>query len=239
MQRTISYTEEDLLPISALSHLVFCERRTALIHLEQIWTENIFTAEGRVLHERAHEETSENRIDTRVSRGLRIHSLRLGIAGIMDVVEFIKSSDSTKSNRVIQLTDQEGLWKPLPVEYKRGKPKLDNCDKVQLCAQALCLEEMLDVTIEFGNIFYGKPRRRMTVKFDQPLRKETEDSAARLHELYKRGTTPPPNYSKKCLNCSLVDTCKPKATERYSSASKYVENILRDIKLSEQISRTD
>ena len=172
------YTEDDLLPLSALQHLIFCERQCALIHIEQAWAENLFTAEGRIMHERVHEEGRESRGDIRVEHGLSLRSLRLGLIGKADVVEFHRWKG--------------GSWLPFPVEYKRGKPKKDNSDRVQLCAQALCLEEMLNIAVPEGALFYGKNRRRAEVVFDIPLRKETEDAAIRLHELIASGRTPKP-----------------------------------------------
>lgn len=191
----MSYAEDDLLSLSALQHLVFCERQCALIHIEQAWSENLFTAEGRIMHERVHEAGWESRGDVRTARDVSLRSLRLGLIGKSDVVEF-----HGRTGRI---------WRPFPVEHKRGKPKPDESDRVQLCAQALCLEEMLGVDIAAGAIFYGKTRHRMDVDFDAPLREETEKAAARLHELIESGKTPEPLYTKKCRSCSLVDQCLP------------------------------
>lgn len=202
------YTEADLLPLSALQHLMFCERQCALIHIEQVWTENRFTAEGRVMHERAHDGGSESRGGVRTARGLRIRSLRLGLIGQADVVEFPKGGP------------------PYPVEYKRGKPKANRCDEVQLCAQAICLEEMLEVDIPGGALFYGQPKRRTDVLFDEELRKLTENTAARLHELLACGATPPAVYSKKCDSCSLYEVCRPKTAGAGKSARRYLGQML-------------
>jgi CRISPR-associated exonuclease Cas4 len=200
------YSEDELLPISALQHLAFCERQWALIHLEQVWSENAFTAEGRHLHEKTHEAEAENRPGLRIVRGLRLRCLRLGLVGQADVVEFHAAEAG------IALDGAAGLWRPFPVEYKRGKAKLDNCDRVQLCAQALCLEEMLGTPIQEGALFYGRPRRREQVEFTPALRAETETLAARLHELYQSGKTPKAAYSSKCKSCSLLEHCLPKVT---------------------------
>jgi CRISPR-associated exonuclease Cas4 len=229
------YVEDDLLPLSALSHLVFCERRTALIHLEQVWAENQLTTEGRILHERAHSQDAEMRGGLRIVRGLRIHSFRLGLVGMADVVEFNKEEReivTPTGRKTVRLSGSDGWWRPAPVEYKRGKPKPDRCDEVQLCAQALCLEEMLAVTITAGAIFYGRPRRRTNVTFDTPLRQETERVAVRLHELYRSARTPPAVYMKKCRSCSLLEICRPKATQVHSSASRYIAATLREIDTS-------
>jgi CRISPR-associated exonuclease Cas4 len=221
------FTENDLLSISALQHLAFCERQWALIHLEQAWAENVLTAEGRVMHDRAHDDQTESRAGVRTARTLRIRSLRLGLAGMMDVVEFER--EEADSKEAIRLKGVSGLWRPIPVEYKHGQPKSRNCDEIQLCAQALCLEEMLDVAISSGAIFYGRPRRRTEVTFNIALRQETEALAARLHELYSLGKTPPPVYSPKCPNCSLLDICKPKVMATRSTASRYIGTSFRDI----------
>jgi CRISPR-associated exonuclease Cas4 len=180
------YTEDELLPLSSLQHLVFCERQWALIHLEQQWAENELTAEGRNLHERADEGADEWRDGVRICRGIRLRSLRLGLVGRADVVEFRPTA--------------EGPMQPYPVEYKRGRPKPDRCDEVQLCAQALCLEEMLQRPVPSGAIFYGQPRRRADVTLDAQLRRETETLA----------------YQKKCDRCSLYSICLPKSTAEKS-----------------------
>lgn len=232
------FSESDLLPISALQHLAFCERQWALIHLEQQWGENRLTAEGRVLHERVHEQESESRGDLRIARGLRLRSLRLGLSGIADVVEFRQAMNESQQPSGSLLTSiclagAGGRWKPYPVEYKRGKPKPDRCDEVQLCAQALCLEEMLGVHISCAAIFYGRPRRRTEVALDSSLREETEALAERLHELFRLGTTPVAVYSKKCRSCSLLDRCHPKVTSSRTAASRYIHTFLRDMKTAE------
>lgn len=204
------YDEDELLPLSGLQHLAFCERQWALIHIEGIWTENRLTVEGRHLHERVHQQESETRGKVRIVRGLRLHSLRLGIIGQADVVEFHAG---------------EGKELPFPVEYKRGRPKPDICDEVQLCAQALCLEEMLNVTIREGAIFYGQPRRRHDVVFTDELRMETEARAERMHRLFQEGATPIAPYQSKCDNCSLYHWCLPKTTGKNKSVSTYIQQI--------------
>lgn len=232
----MTFLESDLLPVSALQHLAFCERQCALIHLEQQWEENRFTAEGRVLHDRAHGQESESRGDIKVVRGLRLHSLRLGLVGVADVVEFTSlGSDPTDSGSVshkagVTLPGVPGRWLPKPVEYKRGKPKPDRTDEVQLCAQALCLEEMLGMAVNAGAIFYGRPRHRLEVRISDGLRKDTEELAQRLHELYDAGVTPPAIYGKKCKSCSLLDICQPKATGARTAVGRYVDTVLWQIR---------
>jgi len=211
------YSENQLLPISALQHWVFCPRQCGLIHLEQAWEENRLTAEGRRLHERVHEADDENRPGVRIVRGLRIHSFRLGLIGQADVVEFHQSSQG------IELQGAAGLWQPLPVEYKRGRPKHDRCDEVQLCAQAVCLEEMLQVNITEGAFFYGKPRRRKLVEFTDALRRQTEQTARQVHELLDSGQTPTALYGKKCKSCSLYSRCMPKTTGVKKKIDLYLE----------------
>lgn len=188
------YTEDQLLPISALQHLLFCERQCALIHIEQVWSENVFTAEGNVLHERAHEGPDESRPGIRITRGLPVRSFQLGLNGQCDVVEFHAG---------------EGSGQVLPVEYKRGKPKSHRADEVQLCAQGLCLEEMLGVQVERGALYYGERRHRTEIPFDEPLRTLTCDTAARLHAMIASRVTPPAQKEKKCESCSLVEICMP------------------------------
>jgi CRISPR-associated exonuclease Cas4 len=214
------YTEDDLLPISALQHLLFCERQCALIHIEQIWSENLFTAEGRIMHERVHTADRESRGDVRIEFGMSVRSLRLGLIGKADVVEFHRKPDSQNTG--------SAEWMPFPVEYKRGKPKKDNCDKVQICAQALCLEEMLDVEVPCGALFYGKKRRRTDVVFDGALRQQTEDAAIRLHALIASGQTPKPVYTPKCDSCSLMEICLPKTIERKRSVKRYLSGAIRE-----------
>jgi len=214
-----------LMPVSALQHLAFCERQWGLIHLENVWEESLLTAEGRILHDKTHQSETEVRGDLRIAHAVRIRSLRLGLSGQADVIEFHKTDETFGA---VELHGVRGLWKPFPVEYKRGKPKFGNCDKVQLCAQALCLEEMLSAQIAEGALFYGKTRRRLDVEFDTSLRSETEALARRLHELFKKGVTPQGEYSKKCDNCSLLDLCKPKAIRPNHSARDYLRRALID-----------
>lgn len=210
----MNYHEDDLLPISALQHLLFCPRQCALIHIEQAWSENLFTAQGRILHEKVHSETAERRRDVRVEYGMSLRSLRLGMVGKADVVEFHRTPS--------------GDWRPFPVEYKRGRKKPDNRDNVQLCAQALCLEEMLHAAIPRGAIYYGKERHRTDVEFDEALRKETEATAGRLRRLIASGKTPPPVYEEKCDTCSLMGICLPKTIEKGKSVSQYFTAMVKE-----------
>lgn len=219
-QNEITYSEDDLLPLSGLQHLLFCERQCALIHVEQIWMENRLTAEGRIMHERVHDADRISRGGIRVEYAMPLRSLKLGLIAKADVVEFHRKRDSVNEER-----DE---WQPFPVEYKRGKPKKDNSDKVQLCAQAICLEEMLDVKIPEGAIFYGKTRRRQDVVFDEELRRITGETAKRFHELVEKGQTPKPVFMKRCNSCSVYEICLPKTVEKGRSISNYLNDLVRE-----------
>ncbi|OGP53078.1 MAG: CRISPR-associated protein Cas4 [Deltaproteobacteria bacterium RBG_13_52_11] len=204
--------EDEPVPISALNQYSYCPRRCALIHIEQLWDENRATAEGRIMHERVHEQDRESRGDVRIEYGLPLRSLRLGLIGKADVVEFHRVG--------------KDFWQPFPVEYKRGKPKHDHCDLIQLCAQAICLEEMLSVSVPTGAIFYGRTRRRLDVTFDDALRLETEETADKARRLITAGVTPPPVYEKRCKSCSLIGECMPKTIEKKSSVKRYLTRMV-------------
>lgn len=199
------YSEDELLPLSGLQHLVFCERQWALIHIEQQWEENRLTAEGRLLHETAHSSGVESRGDVKIVRGLSLRCLRLGLSGQADVVEFHGDI-------------------PFPVEYKRGKPKGNLCDEIQLCAQALCLEEMLSVSIPQGALFYGTTRRRVDVSFNTPLRQQVERLAERMQEFFRQGKTPAAVYAPRCEQCSLIEVCLP---HRKIGGDRYLKDRIR------------
>ncbi len=188
---------DDPIPISALQHAVYCLRQAALIHIERVWAENRFTAEGRVLHDVAHEPGSRKDRGVRRVSALPLACRRLNLAGVADMVEFRPGEDGEIA---------------FPVEYKRGKPKLHRADEVQLCAQALCLEEMTGHTVPQGALFYGETRRRVVVPFDTALRKLTEHTALAFGALLAAGRTPPPVWrADRCRPCSLIELCRPKA----------------------------
>ena len=208
------YNEDDLIPLSALQHLLFCERQCALIHIEQVWEENRLTIEGHHLHKRVDEVGQESRGRIRTVFSLPIRSLNLGLSGKADAVEFHREGEKGQAEAVI--------WRPFPVEFKRGKPKLNDCDLVQLCAQALCLEEMLGLDVPEGAMYYGKPRRRLAVVFDAALRVETAQAAERLHELIRLGKTPSVRYGRKCDSCSLLSLCLPKVTGAHRQVAGYL-----------------
>jgi len=217
----------DLLPISALQHLLYCERQCALIHLEQVWAENQFTAEGNVMHEKAHDGPDETKQGVRIVRGLDVKSERLGLSGQCDVVEFHGGAGSLPGEHAsgplpAASPASQHFDRVLPVEYKRGKPKAHRADEVQLCAQALCLEETLGQAIPEGRLFYGKTRRRTDVVFDADLRALTLAAVTRLHQLINQGITPQAVYEeRKCGACSLKDLCMPLAMRFQRGASAW------------------
>lgn len=206
------YNIDDLIQLSSLQHYAFCPRQCAMIHVEQAWTENRLTAEGRIMHEHVHEEGDESRGDIRIERGVSLRSLQLGLIGKADVIEYHRQPD--------------GTWLAFPVEYKRGKPKPDHSDKIQLCAQALCLEEMLNTKISSGALFYGKTRRRLDVIFDEALRRETQEVAKLTRDLIEAGLTPKPAYAKRCESCSLVAECLPKTIQKKRTVNNYLKRML-------------
>ena len=207
----MAYNEEDYLQLSGLQHFSFCRRQWALIHIEQQWAENLRTIDGRILHEKAHDSAArEKRGDLIVTRDMRIQSSALGISGSCDVVEFHKGDQG------IPLPDQSGLWQPYPVEYKRGAPKVAEADRLQLCAQAMCLEEMLCCDIPEGAIFYGEIRRREVVDIDEELRSRVRELLSQMHDLYHRSYTPKVKPTKGCNACSLKELCLPKLAKRRS-----------------------
>lgn len=224
--------DDSLLPLSALQHLLFCERQCALIHLEQLWAENRLTVEGQHLHRKAHQGVSERRGRVWTLRGLLLRSERLGLIGKADVVEVEPPADweigRAAAGELFDLLRRDGAsgWRVTPVEYKRGKPKADDSDRVQLAAQALCLEEMLGLRIGEGWLFYGAQRRRTEVTLDDALRATVARTAGRLHEIFDSGRTPPARRMKKCRNCSLVELCLPDVVHRQAAA--YTERMLRD-----------
>jgi CRISPR-associated exonuclease Cas4 len=193
--------EDALIPLSALQHHLFCPRQCALIHVEGLWAEDAATAEGRILHEHADSGTREKRPNVRVARGIALRSLALGVSGRADVVEF-------------HLAPQGRPATPFPVEYKRGKPKSHRADEVQLCAQAICLEEMCGADVPQGALFYGVTRRRVVVMFDAALRALTARVAAEARDNIAALRTPPPVFTPSCKRCSLADLCQPQRLEK-------------------------
>jgi CRISPR-associated exonuclease Cas4 len=187
--------EDALISLSALQHFLFCPRQCALIHVEQLWAEDSATAEGRALHERADSGQPERRQGVKILRSLALRSFALGVTGKADVVEMHGAI-------------------PYPVEYKRGRPKAHRADEVQLCAQAICLEEMFGQPVPRGALFYGATRRRLEIGFDETLRALTTDIAARTRDMLAAGHTPSPDYKPTCEKCSLREICAPEPLQK-------------------------
>ena len=218
----MEYNEEDFLLLSGIQHFSFCKRQWALIHIEQQWQENLRTIEGEILHEKTHNNSvKEKRGDLIVSRGMAIFSRTLGITGTCDVVELHKSSDG------VNIFGRDGTYKPVPVEYKRGKPKDDESDVLQLCAQAMCLEEMLLCTIPEAFLFYGETKRRLKILLDDALRERVKTVFKEMHELYDRRYTPKVKISKSCKACSLTELCMPRLCKNPSALDYMKKNILQ------------
>ena len=213
---------DEPLMISALQHFVFCRRQWALIHVEQLWKDNVRTVEGNLMHQREHDEKQiEKRPGLITMRGLRVHSRRLNVTGICDVVEFRQQEDG------ISLPGYEGHWQPYPVEYKRGRPKTHDADELQLCAQAMCLEEMLLCSVPEGSLYYGEPRRRTGVAFSTDMRQRVETLLAEMHQHMQRGYTPRPRQTKSCQACSLRDLCLP-GLGKAPSVSDYIGQHIKE-----------
>ena len=218
----MDYKEEDYLQISGLQHFSFCRRQWALIHIEQLWAENLRTVEGNILHERAHDPSfKEHRGQLLITRDMRVFSPSLGISGDCDIVEFHRCPDG------IHLHGQEGLWKPYPIEYKHGSPREDHANELQLCAQAMCLEEMLCCNIPEGAIFFGETRHREKIILTDELRQEVKTSLAEMHSLYSRQYTPRVKPSKSCNACSLKELCIPKLMKQ-KSVCNYLKQHMED-----------
>lgn len=217
-----AWPEEEILQLSGLQHFAFCRRQWALIHIEGLWRESLRTVEGDLFHHRAHDgQQREKRGDTLILRGLSVFSRTLGLSGTCDVVEFHASPNG------VPLRGETGHWQPYPVEYKRGKPKEHDADRLQLCAQAMCLEEMLCCDIPEGALFYGEPRRRTPVTFTEALRQSVRDSVAEMHGLYHRGYTPQVRPTKACGACSLKDECLP-GLNRRGKVEHYLRQAMED-----------
>lgn len=198
-------SDKRLILLSALQHYAFCPRQCALIHNEQAWAENYLTAQGKLLHERVDGGEPETRQGTRFERGVRVLSNTLGISGVLDMVEVSKNGDMH------------------PVEYKHGKPKPTDMDKIQLCSQAMCLEEMTGRTVASGSLWYGKTRHRLAVVFDDELRAKTLATIDSVRTILQSGQTPLPIYDKRCKACSLMDICEPKVFGKDKSVGYVAE----------------
>lgn len=218
----MEYREDEWLQLAGLQHFAFCRRQWALIHIEQLWAENLRTVEGDLLHRKAHDNAErESRGDVYILRGVSIQSRTLGVSGQCDVIEFHRCEHG------ISLQAKEGLWKPYPVEYKRGRPKENDADRLQLCAQAMCLEEMLSCEIPQGALFYGETRRREEVDFTAELRELVRDYLIEMHDCFKRGYTPKVKPFKGCNACSLAELCLPKMSRR-QRVSEYIADAMAE-----------
>ncbi|MGN1347286.1 MAG: CRISPR-associated protein Cas4 [Eubacteriales bacterium] len=214
--------DDDLLLLSGLQHFAFCRRQWALIHVENQWAENLHTVEGNLMHEKAHDSTlRESRGDLYILRGISIRSAALGISGQCDVLEYHRGTAG------IPLPGKEGLWQPYPVEYKKGAPKENIADRLQLCAQAMCLEEMLCCDIPEGALFYGETRRREIVEFSEDIRGTVRSYLLEMHDYAKRGYTPRVKPTKSCSACSLRELCLPKLL-RQTSVKRYIAEALEE-----------
>lgn len=215
------YTSDELLPLSGIQHFLFCRRQWALIHIERQWQENVLTVEGKLLHKRVDDPFfTETRSGTIIARAVPVASYTLGFSGVCDVVEF------TESPQGVNLSGRQGLYLPAPVEYKRGKPKINPVDEAQLCAQAICLEEMLAVSIPRGYLYYGETRHRVEVELTTELRTLVNQMAVEMHAYFRRGYTPRVKTSKACRSCSLADICLPALQEKTMPASQYIRQQL-------------
>lgn len=214
------FSEDDLLQISSLQHLTFCERQWSLIHVECDWSENVLTMEGRQLHEYVHEQGETSKAGMRQVRGLRLGSLSYGLYGIADLVEFYRDDSG------VSLFGLNGKYVPYPVEYKRGRKRFDRADEIQLCAQAVCLEEMLGAQVPMGAVYYGEPKRRAEVKIGESLRASLAERCSRARELLNGSSVAVPNFGKHCANCSMMEQCAPDVI-RVDGSSAYVDSIRR------------
>lgn len=217
------YEESEYLALSGIQHFAFCRRQWALIQIEQQWEENLLTVQGNLMHERAHDECVRERRGTLLTvRGMAVHSRNLGLMGKCDVVEFRLCEDG------VSLAGEVGLWSPIPVEYKRGKAKVCDADRLQLCAQAMCLEEMLVCDIPAAFLYYGTTRARERVLLGDDLRARVSSLAYDMHHHFERRHTPEPKPKTACRSCSLKDRCLPSLAKRETVAA-YVARRLREI----------
>lgn len=220
-----NYPDDDLLALSGIQHFAFCPRQWALIHIEKLWAENVLTVEGQFLHEKADDPFfTETRQGVRTVRALPVISKELGLQGVIDVMEIA----DTEPGQTPQMTI---------IEYKRGRPKPDERDEVQLCAQAICVEEMRGGSMQYGFLFYGQTRRRVQVDYSTELRQKVKEYAFQMHEIYSSGKTPSAAGSKKCRNCSMSDLCVPELAAKTSQVRKYIAKNIAGIMKEESVAR--
>lgn len=219
----MEYREEDFLLLSGIQHFVFCRRQWALIHIEQQWEENVRTFEGRNMHEKVHNPfLKEKRNDVLTARAVKIFSRELGVSGECDLVEFHADSQG------IPLNGRDGLYRVVPVEYKRGAPKDHDADELQLTAQAMCLEEMMQTDIATGCLYYGETRHRNEVEFTVSRRQKVKECFREMHQYYDRNYTPKVKESARCRQCSLKNICVPELGDAGRDVKKYIEMMLRE-----------
>lgn len=217
------YTDEEMLMLSGIQHFMFCPRQWALIHIEQLWSENALTAEGHILHENV-DNPKYRRLNngTLTLRGINLVSRELGLSGTADAIE---CTPAQTDDNGVALPGYRGKWLVMPVEYKRGKVKPTEMDEVQLTAQVMCLEEMFSISISRGALFYFQERHRHYIDISDELRKLTRYLASEMHVLLENGMTPPPEKKAHCRNCSLIDHCMP-GMETLRKASNYLKSNL-------------
>ncbi|MHB8560401.1 MAG: CRISPR-associated protein Cas4 [Thermoplasmataceae archaeon] len=222
-----NYTkEEDYLMLSGIQHIAFCERQWALIHLEQQWQENRLTVEGKHIHEHADNPfENDTRKEVRITRSIPIESVKLGLRGLADVIEYIRD-DTLPINETVVIKGRSGRWQVVPVEYKRGKPKSNDVDKVQLYAQAMCLEEMFNVVVKLGYLYYNSTKRREKVYIDVDLREKVIELSQRMHKMFSERIIPKPVRKKYCDNCSLYEICQPDWGIKERNVAGYISDQL-------------
>ncbi|HEL0718514.1 TPA: CRISPR-associated protein Cas4 [Streptococcus equi subsp. zooepidemicus] len=211
------YVEDDYLMLSGIQHFQFCKRQWALIHIDQQWVDNEAMAHGQILHTRADNPyIKEKRKDFFLSRAMHISSACLGLYGIMDVVEFHKDDSG------VMVKGKRGRWLPRVVEYKRGRPKKDRRDIVQLVAQTMCLEETLNCQIAEGSLYYHSVNKKVQIAITDELRREVQELANQMHRFYGAKELPKAEYFKNCQLCSLVEVCKPRISKKVRNVDRYI-----------------
>ncbi len=219
----MNYSEDDYLLLSGIQHFSFCRRQWGLIHIEQVWKENELTAGGRIVHERVHNKSlSESRNEELIIRGMPVKSSVLGISGECDAVVFRKADNG------VTLHGREGIWSVLPVEYKRGSSKTNDCDRLQVAAQTMCLEEMFCCQIKQAALYYHETRNREYIEITDELRERVKESFADMHDMYRRGYTPKVKPDRKCESCSLKELCVPKLMKK-KSVAQYVKSHIDEL----------
>ena len=220
------FAEEEYLALSGIQHYAFCPRQWALIHIERQWSDNLLTMEGNILHHKVDNPFNlEKRKNTVTVRALPVSSSVLGFYGVCDIVEYEKAEGPDDA---VELKHRKGFFRPVPVEYKRGRPKNTDCDSLQLCAQAICLEEKHGVPVKNGTIFYSQTNHRIMVELTRDLRKRVFTLADEMHRIFDSGVTPPPDAGKHCKSCSLAEQCMPKADIQMQAVEKYLLRALKE-----------